>query len=1480
MEVHTPVMDHPKKRRRRRRIERSPISATLIPDADLRGEEGLLSADLDNHLFPCPAAAEQLSSEPKLRYIAVSPWVPQSAGIHQDLHWTILPVKVQQSNDKSNDVPEIRTFRYPASSSVLQSIASRTASGTSSRASITANRGLRILLLDVEPIRLTTVYVNVNGSALARHEQIQKEFGGGFGSFRNGNLSDKGKGKGKGIVRDGINGVSDSSIQQQQEKVLTEAVRSALHSLSVVRQGDQLPLPLPAHPITHATLPPAIVVLCEPVNQGLLSAETKIVVNRKFATEKRGFGRINDRPWSPYQVGTENGDETPNEQFFSAVEGETNSDPLRDEIEDDASDSSTPDQQSSADSEGSPDDFISLSTPGLPNQPPSAISSVAATPKYHGPALNGTSTPGSMFSGFTATTAHQNAGIGKLFQACNLLAPIPSDLLHPKPHDDEDDESRVYVDVKDLLRLKCFSGDWVCLRAISRPRNGQLKSLGMGTLHRDDDDDEPFRAVKVYGLPDLAPRISVRYPVKERALSNRRSSVNTSPKLIRPASQAWLSPILFANLDCPTEVRLASLTGSGRMKQPFSPKHGSKEAERLKYPSIAAEVSLAKISTPISQESALQDVLFSRLKRYFEDRRRIIHNGDLIAMTIDADVGRMLGSSNNTGADGKDREEVLSLLTKPGQSDARSLEVIWFKIGQITGPSSEREMGGDSEDIWGGAACVDPTSTRMTIGTSHQSKIPPTSQTPWKAYLGVMPRSPVEDLASPYRMYMSVSPDLYTSGLQRRLRELIAAATSPRAVHLKLQPTLILLHSNQRNIGKARMATQAASDLGIHTFSIDAYEVISEGNAADVQESSINTRIARALSCGAQYTTILIRHLEALTSNRLTSALQELAKKVRILIATTTQLDHVSENLRSLFTHEIEMSAPDEGEREGILQNIITEEGIRIARDVDLSAIAVKTAALVAGNLVDIVERAVIARQMRLENFLQSLSPESQTLVRDLIVSGGEWARCITKADYDLAVDAARKNFADAIGAPKIPNVSWDDVGGLEHVKDAVMETIQLPLERPELFAKGMKKRSGILFYGPPGTGKTLLAKAIATEFSLNFFSVKGPELLNMYIGESEANVRRVFQRARDARPCVVFFDELDSVAPKRGNQGDSGGVMDRIVSQLLAELDGMSDGDDGAGGGGVFVIGATNRPDLLDQALLRPGRFDKMLYLGISDTHEKQLTILEALTRKFTLHPELDLSRVAKALPFTYTGADLYALCSDAMLKAITRQAEAVDRKIKALPKGPVSHAFFFDHLATEADIAAVVTEEDFYAAKRELVGSVSAKELHHYQRVRQSFETPPSTSVPNPVPNPISNPPTIPTPMPTRPHPTKRVNTAIRSPPSTTSTSKPKPPSSHQSTTAKGKGKSKVPLSLSSDPDNDSDDDDEAYMTSNDSVYNSPERVGNGKAKDVGWGIDKGKGKEKATMIPRPVYGFEDGGVREEGDVQTTLGVKLEER
>lgn len=357
---------------------------------------------------------------------------------------------------------------------------------------------------------------------------------------------------------------------------------------------------------------------------------------------------------------------------------------------------------------------------------------------------------------------------------------------------------------------------------------------------------------------------------------------------------------------------------------------------------------------------------------------------------------------------------------------------------------------------------------------------------------------------------------------------------------------------------------------------------------------------------------------------------------------------------------------------------------------------------------------------------LQRVQKSSASL-KDVLQAGIS----ITSADITTTLNDARSSYSDSIGAPKIPNVSWDDIGGLRSVKDDILDTIQLPLQHPELFAQGLKKRSGILLYGPPGTGKTLLAKAVATSCSLNFFSVKGPELLNMYIGESEANVRRVFQRARDASPCVVFMDELDSVAPKRGNQGDSGGVMDRIVSQLLAELDGMSSGGNDTQ---VYVLGATNRPDLLDPALLRPGRFDRMLYLSVATTHSEQLSILKALTRKFKLEPELDLKEISEMCPFNYTGADFYALCSDAMLKAMTRAADNVDRKVEEINRNPAltTHTFprpltvqyYLATMATPEDIDVKVGREDFVDALKAMKPSVSESEMKHYERVQQDFK------------------------------------------------------------------------------------------------------------------------------------------------------------
>ncbi|WRX11196.1 ATPase [Theobroma cacao] len=307
------------------------------------------------------------------------------------------------------------------------------------------------------------------------------------------------------------------------------------------------------------------------------------------------------------------------------------------------------------------------------------------------------------------------------------------------------------------------------------------------------------------------------------------------------------------------------------------------------------------------------------------------------------------------------------------------------------------------------------------------------------------------------------------------------------------------------------------------------------------------------------------------------------------------------------------------------------------------------------------------------------------------------------KEDLAKALERSKKRNASALGAPKVPNVKWEDVGGLEDVKKSILDTVQLPLLHKDLFSSGLRKRSGVLLYGPPGTGKTLLAKAVATECSLNFLSVKGPELINMYIGESEKNVRDIFQKARSARPCVIFFDELDSLAPARGASGDSGGVMDRVVSQMLAEIDGLNDSTQD-----LFIIGASNRPDLIDPALLRPGRFDKLLYVGVNSDASYRERVLRALTRKFRLHEDVSLYSIAKRCPPNFTGADMYALCADAWFHAAKRKVLSSDS----------------DSSCTGQADSIVVQYDDFMKVLGELSPSLSMAELKKYEMLRDQFE------------------------------------------------------------------------------------------------------------------------------------------------------------
>lgn len=577
------------------------------------------------------------------------------------------------------------------------------------------------------------------------------------------------------------------------------------------------------------------------------------------------------------------------------------------------------------------------------------------------------------------------------------------------------------------------------------------------------------------------------------------------------------------------------------------------------------------------------------------------------------------------------------------------------------------------------------------------------------------------------KLTAAITPPPYHAPAAGTLRDLVKSSFSPLAL-ARLFPLSVLV-KGARGSGKKSFVRAAADELGLSVVEVPCYDII--GDTPQVTEGTLRARFDKARQCAPSV--LLLTHLEAFAPASSGSAppkpppvvkviedLLDAARKAGAetsqpvaIFGTTSNIEAVPRDMQAVFKHELALPAPSSSEREAILNTVVADTPL--APDVVLSHVAAQAAALTAGDLSSLVERA---RDMALARACDGAPSATDALLAGV---------ALTASDLTTALSDARASYADSIGAPRIPNVSWDDVGGLAAVKNDILDTVQLPLDHPELFGEGMKKRSGILLYGPPGTGKTLLAKAVATSCAANFLSVKGPELLNMYIGESEANVRRVFEKARDASPCVIFMDELDSVAPKRGNQGDSGGVMDRIVSQLLAELDGMS-----GGRGQVVVMAATNRPDLLDPALLRPGRFDRMLYLSVPETHAAQRDVLAALTRKFTLDPALSLDDLSQRLPFTYTGADLYALCADAMLQSMTRVAEAVDLRVSSLDNAPLPRAYpkpltaqyYLASMATSAETDVVVGEQDFLHALERLTPSVSSEEMSHYRRVQEEFK------------------------------------------------------------------------------------------------------------------------------------------------------------
>ena len=374
-----------------------------------------------------------------------------------------------------------------------------------------------------------------------------------------------------------------------------------------------------------------------------------------------------------------------------------------------------------------------------------------------------------------------------------------------------------------------------------------------------------------------------------------------------------------------------------------------------------------------------------------------------------------------------------------------------------------------------------------------------------------------------------------------------------------------------------------------------------------------------------------------------------------IVIAATNRPNDIDPALRrpGRFDRELEIGVPNKEGRKEILE--IHTRNMPLAKDVNLQELAERTHGFVGADLEALAKEAamhVLRRVIPELSKLEEGEPIPEEILKKLIVK---------KEDFEYALKIVQPSAMREV-LVEIPNVKWDDIGGLEEVKERLRESVEWPLKYPKTFERlGISPPKGILLYGPPGTGKTLLARAVASESNANFISIKGPELLSKWVGESEKRVRDVFRRAKQVAPSVIFFDEIDALTRMRGASVDTD-VTNRVVSQLLSEMSGLEELHD------VVVIAATNRPDIIDPALLRPGRFDRQILVPEPDEKARE-KIFEIHTKKIPLAKDVDLKKLAK-MTDGYSGADIEAVCREAALNAMRENKDTKEVKMKHFKK------------------------------------------------------------------------------------------------------------------------------------------------------------------------------------------------------------------